>query len=91
MPGLFVSSAENVKQAINLIEACFTGKSIQSASRPPLEPWMQDDVTVIREDMARLQNSPLAAAIAAQAGIVWESAVNRSRATVWLLRRSGRL
>jgi hypothetical protein len=40
----------------------------------------------VREEIARLQNSPQAAVIAAQAKTVWDLAVHQRKLTVWCLR-----
>jgi hypothetical protein len=86
MNGAFVESRLGVEQAICLIESFAKGDGNRWSSRRPRWPWPDDDVFTVREEIVRLQNSPQAAAIAAQAENVWDSAVHRKKSTVWFLR-----
>jgi hypothetical protein len=86
MSGALIDSKLGVDQAIDLIESSYKGGGNRWSSRQPRWPWPDDDVSTVREEIARLQNSPQAAAIAAQAEIVWDLAVHRRELTVWCLR-----
>jgi hypothetical protein len=86
MNGALIDSKTGVEQAINLIESTFNGGGNRWSSRQPRWPWPEDDVSTVRQEIVRLQNSPQAAAIAAQAKNVWDLAVHQRKSTVWCLR-----
>jgi hypothetical protein len=86
MSGALVESKLGVKQAIDLIESCVKDGGILGPSRRPWWPWPDDDLSTVREEIARLQDLPQAAAIVAQAESVWDLAVHRKKSTVWFLR-----
>jgi hypothetical protein len=86
MSGALIDSKLGVEQAINLIESTFNGGGNRWSSPQPRWPWPDDDASTVREEIARLQNSTQAAAIAAQAKTVWDLAVHQRKLTVWCLR-----
>ncbi len=86
MSGSLVDGRLGVEQAICLIESFVKGDGICSPPLRPRWPWPDDDVSRVREEIARLQNSPQAQAISAQAKMVWDLAIRQKKATVWFLR-----
>lgn len=86
MSGALVDSRRGVGQAICLIESFAKGDGICSSPLRPRWPWPDDDASRVREEIARLQNSPQAAALAAHARIVWDTAARQKQLTVWFLR-----
>lgn len=86
MSGALVDSKLAIRQAIDLIESCAKSGGLLSPSRRPSWPWPDDDLSTVREEIARLQDSPQAASVAAQAEMLWDLAVRQKKPTVWFLR-----
>lgn len=86
MNGALIDSKLGVEQSINLIESTFDGGGNRWSSGQSQWPWPNDDASTVREEIARLQNSPQVAAIAAQSKAVWDLAVHQRKSTVWCLR-----
>ena len=80
-----MDSRQAVAQAIDLMETCCCAPS-GFPSRRGLGPWPDEDVSVVRDEIARLLNAPHAAGLAAQARIIWDLAVIRKQSSVWYLR-----
>jgi len=86
MSGSLIDSRLGVEQAICLIESCGKGDGISSSPLRPRWPWPDEDASRVRDESARLLDSPQAQAISAQAKMVWDLAIRQKKATVWFLR-----